>query len=209
MRTVPTKLMCSRRYRRTPCPRNSMRSGGHSYRSTPQSVDRKREKDPNKTAVTSVSPGLDPRSPDHLSISPLARRSMPQTPRPLPVVWPRVSLKPDARMRPIVSTGPPAAKGTTMVRAPPRSRRPRCRCPVPMLGRLAGGDIDLSIEPLFPISQEPRRHECAQVRKDVELGDLVVNHQIPESQGHDVPRSDFAELAAVDSRLALLVGRSD
>src|SRR5713226_8601277 len=79
----------------------------------------------------------------------------------------------------------------------------------PSLSRLAGGDIDLFIEPLFPISQEPRRHECAQVRKDIEFGDLVVDHQIPESQGHDVPRSDFAELAAVDSRLALLVGRSD
>src|SRR6266568_7770793 len=79
----------------------------------------------------------------------------------------------------------------------------------PMLSRLAGGDIDLSIEPLFPVSQEPRRHECAQVRKDIELGDLVVNHQIPEYQGHDVPRSDFAALPAVDSRLALLVGRSD
>src|SRR5712692_5604993 len=31
--------------------------------------------------------------------------------------WPRVSLRPDARMRPIVSTGPPAANGTTMVSA--------------------------------------------------------------------------------------------
>src|SRR5713226_2612255 len=79
----------------------------------------------------------------------------------------------------------------------------------PSLSRLAGGDIDLFIEPPFPISQEPRRNECAQVCNDIELGDLVVDHQIPESQGHDVPRSDFAELAAVDSRLALLVGRSD
>src|SRR5712691_13556395 len=78
-----------------------------------------------------------------------------------------------------------------------------------MLSRLAGSDIDLFIEPLFPVSQEPCRHECAQVRKDIELGDLVMNHEIPESQGHDVPRPDFAELAAVDSGLALLVGRSD
>src|SRR5712691_11091587 len=31
--------------------------------------------------------------------------------------WARVSLKPDARMRPIVSNGPPAANGTIMVTA--------------------------------------------------------------------------------------------